>query len=146
MNHYIYRLRKLYERRVLLAKPAELVAINLELALAFIENNDLPRARQAICLLAETLDFRYELSQHLFNIYAIIEKKLTAGIIYNDKSAVNDSKCLIQLLLNQWKDTGRAEPLPCHSKQRQKITVGLTYNTAGLCEYIEQDYSEGYKA
>ena len=140
-------LSRIYARRITnTSRPAELVVIDLELALEFIKINDLPRARQAICLLAEALDFRYELSQQFYNIYAIIDKKLAAGINNNDVSAVYDAKHLVSLLLEQWKDTARSDNGQYkHITHKPKITEGLTYNAAGLCEYAEQDYSGGYK-
>ena len=146
MKHYLSNLRRTYSQRIRNAGPAGLILINLELALAFIEHNDLPRARRAVCQLAKALDFRYGLSQHLFGIYAVIEKKLTAGIEYNERPAVNDAKHLIQLLLDQWKDTVRASPELRNTGRKPGITIGLTYNASGLCEYVEQDYSGGYEA
>ena len=142
----LFYLRQKYKRRIHTADPAELVVINLELALAFTGQNNLWRARQAICCLAEALDFRYELSQNLYNIYTVIDKKLTAGIVNNDISAVNDAKHLISLLLDRWRDTARAQPSPPERlTQKPVITAGLTYNSKGICEYIEQDYSGGYR-
>ena len=142
---YLARLKRLYEKRILTANPAELVVINLELVLSFIKHSDLVRARQAVCQLAEALDFRFELSQNLYNMYAVIEKKLTAGIINNDLPAVDDAKSLIQLLLERWKDTSHSYTDLTVVQQKPKITVGLTYNASGLCDYVEQDYSGGYK-
>jgi len=118
----------------------------MELALDFIKNNDLERARKAICLLAEALDFRYELSQYLYNIYTIIEKKLTAGIMNNDLTAVDDAKYLMCQLSEGWKDTTRVQIDTIVVQQKPKITVGLTYDASGLCNYIEQDYTGGYRA
>jgi len=141
------RLRQKYTRLINNAVPAELVVINLEIALDFIENHDLPRARKAVCQLAEALDFRYELSQNLYNIYAVIEKKLTAGIVHNDNPAVSDAGILIRLLLDKWKDTAELTENPPQTNQRKAdVYIGLTYNAAGLCEYAEQDYSGGFKA
>ncbi|MDR1558642.1 MAG: flagellar protein FliS [Clostridiales bacterium] len=147
MNKYLERLKKKYSRSVASASQSELVVISLELVLEFIKYGDLPRARQTVCQLAEALDFRYELSLNLYNMYAVIEKKLTAGIVANDVPAVNDAKYLIQLLLERWKDTARAEPTSASAPHDSpKIYTGLTYGPAGLCEYAEQDYSGGFKA
>ena len=140
------RLMRLYKTRILSACPAELIVISLELALAFIKYQDLPRSRQAICQLAEALDFRYELSQHLYSIYTVIEKKLTAGIVHNDLPAVSDAVDLINLLLKRWKETARSDTGPTVTRQIPKITIGLTYNAAGLCEYVDQDFTGGYKS
>jgi len=122
-----------------------LTAISLELALDFIENSDLPRARQAICQLAESLDFRYGLAQNLYDIYAVIEKKLTAGIVGDDMPAVNDAKYLIQLLRDKWKDA-LAGGKTGGGQAKSSAYLGLTYGAEGLREYVEQDYSGGYKA
>jgi len=143
---YLERLKHSYAKRVSTATPAELTLINMELALAFIKNNDLDRARKAICLLAEALDFRYELSQSLYNIYTIIDRKLNAGIVNNDSTAVDDAKYLIRQLSEGWKDTASAQTNPIISQQKPKITIGLTYDATGPCSYIEQDYSGGYRA
>ena len=148
MARYLNRLKQKYKKRILSANPAGLVLIELEIALSFIENNDLTRARRAVCQLAESLDFRYGLSQHLYNIYAIIEKKLTAGIVNNDQPAVSDAKNLILLLLDKWRDTAAdtACSEPVITQTKADVYLGLTYNAAGLCEYAKQDYSGGYKA
>jgi len=118
----------------------------LELALAFIKNNDLERARKAVCLLAEALDFRYELSEYLYNIYSVIDRKLADAIMNNDSAAVDDAKYLIRQLAEGWKVTTRAQIDTVVVQQKPKITVGLTYDSTGLCNYIEQDYSGGYRA
>jgi len=143
---FLERLRHSYAKRVVTATPAELTLINMELALAFINDNDLERARKAICLLAEALDFRYEISQCLYNLYTIIEKKLTAGIVNNDSMAVDDAKYLVHQLSEGWKDTTREQIDTLVAQQKPKITIGLTYDATGLCSYIEQDYSGGYRA
>ncbi|MDR2648542.1 MAG: hypothetical protein LBB94_02335 [Clostridiales bacterium] len=146
-NHDLNHLKKNYARRVKGAGPVELVVISLDLALDFIKRADLPRARQTVWRLADALDFKYELSLNLYNIYVVIEKKLTAGIVDNDVPAVNDAKYLIQLLLDRWKDTARAaSAIPGVRSRRPKVYTGLTYGPAGLCEYVEQDYSDGFKA
>ena len=147
MDKYLSRLRRKYINRIARANPAELVKINLEIALDFIENNDLPRARRAVCQLAETLDFRYGLSQHLYNIYKIIEKKLTAGIVNNDLPAVSDAKYLIQILFNKWKETAdKTKGATGINHKQTDVYLGLTYDASGLCEYTEQSYLNGYKA
>jgi len=147
MDGYLNSLRRRYINRIYRAKPAELVKINLEMALDFIENKDLPRARKAVCQLAEALDFRYGLSLHLYNIYTVIEKKLTAGIVNNELPAVDDAKYLIRLLLDKWKDTANSPAGAAGAKDsRHDVYIGLTYNASGLCEYDLQDYTAGFKA
>ena len=147
MDRYLDRCKRRYSERITRAKPAELVRLSLEMALDFIENGDFARARKAVCQLAEALDFKYGLSRHLYNIYAVIEKKLTAGIVSNDLHAVNDAKYLIRLLSDKWMETESCAKNVTDARQnRNNVYVGLTYNASGLCEYAEQDLSEGYKA
>jgi len=146
LDKYLDRLRRRYIKRINQALSFDLVKINLEIALDFIENNDLHRARRAICQLAEALDFKYGLSQHLFSIYSIIEKKLTAGIVNNELPAVSDAKYLIHLLLDKWRETDELTKKTETKHDRNNVYVGLTYNASGLCEYADQDYSDGYKA
>jgi len=140
------RLKKKYERRVLCADRAGLVAANLEMALDFISCGDYERAGKAVCRLAEALDFRYGLSRNLYDIYMVIEKKLAACISNDDMPAAGDAKLLIQLLLDKWKDCPEPSDAAVQSTQKRAVFVGLTYDAAGLCEYVEQDYSGGFKA
>ena len=146
MPKYLNHLKQKYGRRILKAAPADLVVINLEMALDFIEQADLPRARKAVCQLAEALDFRYGLSRNLYDIYMVIEKKLAACISNDDMPAAGDAKLLIQLLLDKWKDCPEPSDAAVQSTQKRAVFVGLTYDAAGLCEYVEQDYSGGFKA
>ena len=140
-------MRRKYVSRILHAKPADLVVITLELALDFIRRRDLTKARKAICQLAEALDFRYALSENLYDIYVIIDKKITAGIVNNDLPAVNDAEYLIRLLLKDWKNTAESTVDRLDSGQlKPNVYIGLTYNKKGLCEYAEQDHSAGFKA
>jgi len=139
------RLKQRYINRILNAKPAELVVINLELALDFIKQEDLARARKAICQLAEALDFRYDLSKNLYGIYSVIEKKITAGIANNNIPAVNDAEYLIRLLINDWKNTVKsAAGTQEMNNDKPNVYIGLTYDANGLCEYAS--HTAGFKA
>ena len=153
-----------FAKRINNATPMQLVVINYELLLYFMDEASaaaagtpecaaaLEQARAALAELHAALDMNIEFSKDLGNLYLFVNKCIIhAGLKQTDDEKNNqltDGRGIITGLLEAWQTLEADESL--HQRfadSSQTIFAGLTYGKDGqLEEYQDFDPNSGYKA
>jgi flagellar biosynthetic protein FliS len=149
-----------YILRITRATPVQLVIINHELLIAFIDealeafNADsenfklnINKAKNALTQLIEGLDFKNAIAQDLFTLYIYAGEMLNKAHFSLNFDAAVEVKEMFENLLDGWQ---QIEHTPDDRIMPQtnspEVFAGLTYQKDGLTEYIPEDEDRGYKA
>jgi hypothetical protein len=122
--------------RVLSAGRVDLLRINYEILIDAIDSGDLERAKNALALLADSLDARYESARTVFPIYVYMNKLL----IEATPQSLYDCKDLAGIMLEGWRgvrDGEAAQPGVIH---------GLTYGRDGELNELAVSAAREYNA
>ncbi|MCL1987962.1 MAG: flagellar protein FliS [Firmicutes bacterium] len=154
-----------YTLRIANATPVQLVVINYELLLAFVDEaltahsvNDkaeyykkIGKTKEAITQLIEGLDLDNEVAQNLYQLYQYawerLNKALFTGDFVGSANAVIEVQQMFATLLEGWQQIENTpDDRIAEHQADSKVYAGLTYGKDGLNEYIPQDGNEGFKA
>ena len=143
-----------YVARISAANPVMLVVITYELILDFIaeaassEGEEaqahINRAREAVMQLMVALNFEYEMSQDLFDMYLYVNKLLNAAT-YGD-GTLEEAASIIRSLKESFEAIEKSQKdLSPVMENAQPIYAGLTYKDGKLSEFVDED-GRGFKA
>jgi len=148
-----------YVVRIANATPVQLVVINHELLVGFIDQGlaaleaeelepfelAINKAKNALQQLIEGLDYETEIAQELYDLYLYAGEQLNKAFFGRDAEPARVVRQMFELLLEGWRTI---EDTPDDRAQEPEIQVyaGLTYEKDGLSEYVDQDESRGFKA
>lgn len=151
-----------YTLRIAQATPVQLVIINHELLVAFIEEaqtafenkefelfyRQINKSKDALTQLIEGLDMENEIAQELYNLYLYAGEQLNKALFSKDISAAEEIKEMFKELLEGWQaiENTADDRLKEAPAQGPQVFAGLTYHKDGLSEYIPEDEKRGYKA
>lgn len=147
---------KTYGMRAAQSNPTQLVAITLELAARYLNDamdsfskedidsylNQISKARACINELASSLDFRFEISAQLFEIYRYCNKSLVKqGINYDEEELTRIAGILgkLQASFETIASADKSGPVMGNSQQ---VYAGLTYSRNSLNE----NYGQGFES
>ena len=147
-----------YVARISVASPLQLLIINYEIAIDFIDEAaskfnvdeslyelNIKNAQSAIIELISALDMNYELSKTLFQIYTFANKLLMTSLFSKSPEQLDVVKKMLSDLLLSWIEIQQTEESdPSLMQNSQKIYAGLTYKHGKLEEFIDEDTSKGY--
>ena len=143
------------DRGQLIIISYEMLIVEIDDAIKFLEKDDetefsraMIRAHKILQELSGNLDFQYDISKDLMSIYIYINKKFIDASIKGDKEPLIETKRLLSILLNGWKEADKLElterPI---IENGQKLYAGLTYGKGTLNETIyDNSSSRGFKA
>ena len=156
--------KEYYTKRISLAGPVGLVALNFELTLDFLRKarkmyiddkeqsrQCITRAREGLENLIQTLDFEVEISFDFYELYKYVYGLLCDVQQSRDEKkvakALDEAAEIIEDLAKAWKELAdKTDEEPLDTGDGPKIYAGLTYDKDGKAtEYID-DPSGGYKA
>lgn len=149
-----------YVQRIVSATPNQLNIITFELCITNIENaiknfdinineytNDISTAIALLKEIILSLDFKYDISKDLYQIYIFINKLLIKAKLKFIKS---DLECCINCLTeikNAFEQLEDIDDSKSVVKNATKVFAGLTYGKNGsLSEYIDDSPSRGFQA
>jgi len=143
-----------YALRIAQANPAQLVVINFELILAFLDEHNIERAKNALEQLIRALNFEVPLAHDFYEVYKYVNSLLVIAQVSQDeakaKQAVAESRELLETLLTGWKDAQRQVDelnLPPVAGESPAVYSGLTYSKDGQAdEYIDDSDKKGFMA
>ena len=151
-----------YTLRISQATPVQLVIINHEILLDFINraleasvNGDMNlyyeqinKTKNALTQLIEGLDFNYEIAHELFNLYKYAGERLNKALYSDETEAAEEIKEMFTELLDGWQSIEDTpdERISEASETGQRVYAGLTYGKDGLDEYIPEDETRGFQA
>lgn len=105
------------------------------------------RSRQILQELIDTLDFKQAISQDLLRIYVYINGLLIKSLIAYDESLIDESKMLINQLVEGWEGAIANDPKTLKvMNNAQQLYAGLTYGKNDLNVSVRDDNNRGFKA
>ena len=150
-----------YVRRISNCTPVQLVVINYELVLDYIDEakqqlqqgnekkfrQNLSVAQNLMNELTGSLNMSLEISWELISLYLFVNKLLAQAAASNDPQHLDDAEKILNNLLVGWQglvdqETDKAPVI----ENSQQVYAGLTYGRGGLDEFIPTDVSRGFKA
>jgi hypothetical protein len=144
--------KEAYTLRISTANPAQLVVINIELVIAFAENGQIEKAKDALDKLIRSLNFEIPLAFDFYEIYKYVNELLVSAQFSKDETQIKqnlaDVSELMNTLLIGWKDAEKqVADLPPVVGETPKVYMGLTYSRDGLAdEYIDDTDKKGFMA
>ena len=153
-----------YMLRITQAGPVQLVVINFEILLDYLEaakkaaslgveemRPPIGKAKEALSELIQSLDFKISLSHDFYGIYSYAFGKLSAATASFDVStasaAVDETAELMEILLKGWREAAEKEPEAPPNENAPKVYAGLTYGKDGKAEeYVDDGKNRGYIA
>jgi hypothetical protein len=141
-----------FTARIQNANPAQLVVINFELILAFLDEGKIDKARNGLEQLIRSLNFEISLAHDFYDIYRHVNGLLVSAQFSPDgetaAKAVAEARELLETLLVGWQDAEKqVAELPPVAGNAPKVYSGLTYGRDGEPdEYIDDSNKKGYMA
>ena len=139
-----------YTTRIQNANPAQLVVINFELILAFIDEGEIVKAKNALEQLIRSLNFEISLAHDFYDIYRHVNGLLITALFSpaQKTTALTEARELLETLLTGWRDVEtQVAELPPVAGNVPKVYTGLTYGRDGEPdEYIDDSGKKGYMA
>jgi hypothetical protein len=141
-----------FSMRIANANPAQMVVINFELVIAFIDDGQIEKAKNGLEQLVRSLNFEIPLAHDFYDIYRYINELLVRAQLSQDKNtadnAAEEARELLETLLVGWQDVEKqVADLPPVAGESPKVYSGLTYSNDGKAdEYIDDDNKKGYMA
>ena len=149
-----------YVARIASATPLQLVIINYELVLKYIDDAkeciddkkkfefNVAKAREFLGELRISLDMSYKISASLMSLYNYVDQQLSYYLFNGKEEHALECEKVLNELLDGWKAIENQEedksPL---MENAQQLYAGLTYDKEGkLSEYVETDAKRGFKA
>jgi len=141
-----------FKTRIASANPAQLVVINFEMILAFIDDGQVDKAKSGLEQLVRSLNFEIALAHDFFDIYRYVNELLVGAQFASDDAVAKQSLAaareLLATLLVGWQDVEKqVADLPPVAGESPKVYAGLTYGRDGeVDEYIDDGDKKGYMA
>jgi flagellin-specific chaperone FliS len=141
-----------YALRISKANPAQLVVINFEMIVAFLDGGQIDKAKEGLDQLIRALNFEIPLAHDFYEIYKYIYELLITAQLSTDASKANqaadEARELMNTLLEGWKDAEKqVADLPPVTGEPPMVYAGLTYSRDGTAdEYIDDGDKKGFMA
>lgn len=149
-----------YTARVSQCNRSQLVVVVYEIMIDYIKSarenlnnndeagfiSDLKKAQNFLGSLMDSLNYKYPISNQLFNLYLFWNKQLSTAIIKKNQDSLEGIEEMIQKIRDSFKkvsDNDKSEPL---MQNTQKVYAGLTYGRASLSEMADIDVNRGFQA
>ena len=149
-----------YVLRISQANPVELVVINFEIILEFLNEANtsdnevfrtaIAKAKDGLEQLIQSLNFEISFAHDFYEIYKYTYKLLSDARFNGCREAaslnVAEATELMQMLLDGWRETAEKTESET-AANAPKVYSGLTYGRDGNAnEYIEENKDRGYMA
>lgn len=151
-----------YVARIANASPLDLVIINYEIILDYINASrnsfdepedfdfNITKAKQFLNELRVSLDMQYEIAKHLMSLYHYVDQELCYCQFNKNIAHLDEATKILTQLLEGWTTVSEMnmeqDNTPVMGNTEQ-LYAGLTYGKDGrLQEYVETDNKRGFKA
>lgn len=149
-----------YTLRIINANRSQLVVIYYDMILDYIKESEyflaskefkayqkaIEQARHCMNGLVEGLDFKYDISHNLFQLYLYIEKELVKASIQRKADALIHVTPIITSLREAFYEIGKQDYSKALMGNTQAVYAGLTYGKNQLMESLDvSDQSRGFR-
>ena len=142
-----------YVARISEATPLGLLIINYELLLSHIEaakkdesdfSDEIQKSKDFLLVLIKSLDFEYDISKDLYQIYSYVNTLLIKSEFSGDKTHLDEALNLLSMLLSSWRELTSIEDAKPVMENTSKIYAGLTYKNGELAEFTPDEEIRGF--
>lgn len=145
--------------RISQSNRSELVVIIYEIILTYLEEakdafekkemteyrDSIRKAQPFVSELMEVLDFKYEISIELLQLYLYVNKALIRSIIRREKRDLESAIVVLETLKAGFIGVSEQDTSGPLMKNTQQVYAGLTYGRERLTESVnDKDMSRGY--
>lgn len=135
-----------YSKRISQANRSELVVITYEILIEHIRNaqesfgnreafvTDLEQAQAFLKELMVSLDFTYEISNHLLSLYIFVNKQLIEAKQKNSCEILPRVQAMLEGLLSSFREVSKQDQSAPLMENTQKVYAGLTYGRGDVNE------------
>lgn len=153
-------MRQEFTRRISNSNRSELIVIMYEILFVYlddtqkaIEEKDSEHAKQearncdkVLNELCSSLNFNYEISGNLFQIYTFMRKCIMKAIYTQTVDDICETRKLLTELYEAMKVVAEQDASAALMKNTQKVYAGMTYHKGSLSEDIQDsDNSRGFR-
>lgn len=96
--------------------------------------------------LIHSLDFKYPVSQQLFNLYLFWNKQITASIVKNSPEPLEGLEGMMKKMRDSFEKVSKEDNSSPLMHNTQKVYAGLTYGKQSLSEMTDIDINRGFQA
>lgn len=148
-----------FTRRIVQSNRSELTVINYEIIFAYLSDaktthekqqwdefkKALRKAQNSINELINTLNFSYEISKNLYQIYVFCRDILSVSMYKRSTEEIDDAERLLKKLYHGFLEAAKADTSAPLMKNTQQVYAGYTYGKNDLVEnYKELDKKRGF--
>ena len=148
-----------FTRRIVQSNRSELTVINYEIIFAYLSDakttyekqqwdefkKALRKAQNSINELINTLNFSYEISKNLYQIYVFCRDILSVSMYKRSTEEIDDAERLLKKLYHGFLEAAKTDTSAPLMKNTQQVYAGYTYGKNDLVEnYKELDKSRGF--
>lgn len=150
--------KKNFTMRITQANKSELVVILYEIYLTYLEDalhagekkeefhQAIRKARKCMDELIGSLDFTYELSHRLFQLYVYVNKEMVAADVRGKTDSLRICRRIMQGLMEAYREVSRQDTSGPVMENAQTVYAGLTYGRGSLTENMMQQGNRGFFA
>lgn len=161
--------KQMYTARITQANGSELVVITYEIieecireASQYLESRkrkerettkavfeqEIERARKLLNEMMGSLDFRYEISFELLNLYRYADKELAKALFQQETEPLEHAARVLAILKEGFQEVSKQDNTQPVMENTQKLYAGLTYGKHSLNEVFVNvnETSRGFKA
>lgn len=150
-----------FTRRIVQSNRSELTVINYEIIFAYLADaktahgkeqwddfkNALRKAQNSVTELINTLNFSYDMSKNLFQIYVFCRDLLSVAMYKRGTAQIDDAERLLRKLYLGFVEAAKQDNSAPLMKNTQQVYAGYTYGKNDLVEtYNGMDKSRGFFA
>lgn len=148
--------KKEFTMRITQANKSGLVVILYEIYLTYLKDAEdavgkkqefhqaLLRARSCMDELIHSLDFHYELSHRLFQLYVYVNREMAAAEVKEDAEPLKICRRIMNSLLESYKEVSLLDKSGPVMENTQTVYAGLTYGRGMLTENMMQQGNRGF--
>lgn len=149
-----------YTTRISQCNRSQLVVVVYEAMIAYIKSgkdnfadgnetefiSDIKHAQNLLADLMGALDYKYEISNQLFNIYLFWNKQLVTSIVKKTIEPLDKIENMMQKLRDSFQKVSEQDTSAPVMQNSQKVYAGLTYGRKSLSEVADVDVNRGFQA
>ena len=152
--------RQAFSVRITKSNRTELIAIMYELMELYLEDAQAAReadqhelfkqniraADQVLAELMGILDFKYEISGNLYQIYGFCREQLAASLYRYDCAAMQEARALINQLGKAFHELAAQDTSEALMSNTEEVAYGMTYGRSDISETYTTESNRGFFA
>jgi len=108
--------------------------------------SDIKHAQNLLADLMGALDYKYSISNNLFNLYLFWNRQLVTSIVKKSIEPLDKIEAMMQKLHDSFQKVSEQDKSEPVMQNSQKVYAGLTYGRQSLSEMADVDVNRGFQA